>query len=95
MAAMKPWAIIQFLGIQRNMVGLRMGIVAKNVGMDTATVLRVDNSVDLDCLELFPPGTILLAQIDGGKMLDWTLAPRKGPGPIPPDCLPGDEWKYQ
>jgi len=44
--------------------------------------------VDGEVLRLLTPGCIILVQISGGALVDWTVAPL----PAPP-CLPGDEWK--
>jgi hypothetical protein len=47
--------------------------------------------LDVECLRLFPRGTMMLMQIEHGALVDWTLCPQKDLGHG--YTLPGDEWK--
>jgi hypothetical protein len=90
---MSPWTLVQYLRVDKNSIGLCVGVLVKHLGSTLATRLIVRDSLDLDCLELFPSGTIFLMQIKDQVLVDWTLAPRMGPNK-PPDDLPGESWKH-
>lgn len=57
----------------------------------TQTMRVTTSPLDIECLQLFQKGTVLLAQILQGVLVDWTFSIRVGD--TKPPQLPGDEWK--
>lgn len=49
-------------------------------------------ALDVECLELFPRGTMMLMQVYHGRLLDWTLHPKTYYGYKEPP-ISGEEWK--